>query len=55
MIGRESPVPVRVPEITRTQLGHDLADLRGLEVELTGTLTAGDGPLELVLDRAAAD
>lgn len=50
MIGTNVPVPTRVPEVTRAQLGAELADLRGREVELSGTLSPEGQPLELVLD-----
>jgi hypothetical protein len=54
MIGSDFPVPVRIPASVRTQLGQHVADLKGREVELEGTLTAAGEPLELVLDRPEA-
>jgi hypothetical protein len=51
MIGTDVQVPVRVPEKTRGQLGQKVGALRGRDVGLTGTLTAADQPLELVLDQ----
>ena len=51
MIGSAPAIPVRVPESARARLGHELSDLRGREIELTGTLSGPAQPLELVLER----
>jgi len=51
MIGSESPVPVRVAPDVRKRLGSTLGSLRGRELQLTGSLTPADRPLELVPDR----
>ena len=50
MIGKDFPVPVRVPEAARGRLGHDLGGLKGRELQVTGTLSPADQPLELILD-----
>src|SRR5262245_61142239 len=49
MIGTDVRVPVRVPESARARVG----ELRGRDVDLTGSLTPSGQPLELVLDSPA--